>query len=791
MKTSDGHHNCQESVGQKPENEQVHGEGNIERVKDGEEKSADESTPSQPKSLGDSQASTDVLESSDKSLKASKEDENTQQTKDDSSLLGKTLEDSKSASDDGNEKSEPELPQNEASGIDEVANKTNEKVLNEEKLNQEKEDTSNKEVEAGEEQQEQVKEMDKESDIESKLKSENEISTKKSEEKDQSEGKVKDVEEQIKDGEEKSIESAQVMKALTSCEKLTETATQEVSVQDENTKSIADKGGKAMEIDDAKFIDKDVKQETVPLERQEELQKQDVEDQSDRSSSGNSESSEKENAGIKVEKVNSPDVIMLSDDDDDSPVILKNKRKLPSGEMRSSLVKKIKSLQNKLRNEEATLVLLKKLRQSQVTPVQEPVPPPTGHKIQAQHHPSSQHHSHHQQQQSMRHNGPPPLVKGNQQNHRNVHSVSQHSHGRGGQQVNNVSHRSHQQGPPPLVMTPRSGNNQSGQVAQHGARANQSQNLSRNVPNNRNHHQHHQQQQQLHQQLQQQQQREQILQKQAPPPQPPPQDTQTPAQRQAAAKQALRKQLEKTLLQIPPPKPPPPEMNFIPSLACPDFVLLLGLEEVVNHMIDYQLIARGQKSPDERFVCTPFTCVQCGSDFTPVWKREKPGSKNVICEHCVTSNQKKALKQEHTNRLKSAFVKALQQEQEIERMQATAAPSIPNTQPQQQQASSSNSSHPQIHHSNASMMSAASAAAAAASAAAAAAAAANFRPSAEQLRQHHMLQQAQLRAGQPLGLQSFSHRAPFPYNLPYAKQQDLQRQYLLDMIPRGSMSWKQ
>ncbi|RUS88111.1 hypothetical protein EGW08_004164 [Elysia chlorotica] len=523
-----------------------------------------------------------------------------------------------------------------------------------------------------------------------------------------------------------------------------------------------------------------------------------VEDQSDRSSSGNSESSEKENAGVTNEKAESPDVIMLSDEDEDTSNTLRNKRKLPAGEMRSSVVKKIKALQNKLRNEEATLVLLKKLRQSQITPLQEPATPTPPQKPQSQHQQSKDHHHHQhhqhqqQQQQSMRHNGPPPLVKGNQQNNRNLHSVGQHSQGRGGHQVNNVPHRSHQQGPPPLVVSSRSSSNQSGQAAQHVGRANVPQNLSRNIANNRNHHQH---QQQLHQQLQQQQQqqqqqreREQLLQKQAAPPAPPPQDTQTPAQRQAAAKQALRKQLEKTLLQIPPPKPPPPEMNFIPSLACPDFVLLLGLEEVVNHMIDYQLIARGQKSPDERFVCTPFTCVQCGSDFTPVWKREKPGSKNVICEHCVTSNQKKALKQEHTNRLKSAFVKALQQEQEIERMQATAGPTAPAAQQQQQQQASSST---QIHHNSASMMSAASAAAAAASAAAAAAAAANFRPSAEQLRQHHMLQQAQLRAGQPLGLQAFSHRAPFPYNLSYAKQQDLQRQYLLDMIPRGSMSWKQ
>lgn len=38
----------------------------------------------------------------------------------------------------------------------------------------------------------------------------------------------------------------------------------------------------------------------------------------------------------------------------------------------------------------------------------------------------------------------------------------------------------------------------------------------------------------------------------------------------------------------------------------------------------------------------------------------------VVCELCVTTNIKQALKQEHTNRLKAAFVKALQQEQEIE-----------------------------------------------------------------------------------------------------------------------------
>lgn len=59
----------------------------------------------------------------------------------------------------------------------------------------------------------------------------------------------------------------------------------------------------------------------------------------------------------------------------------------------------------------------------------------------------------------------------------------------------------------------------------------------------------------------------------------------------------------------------------------------------------------------------PFTCSQCSTDFTCRWRQDKT---KVLCEDCMSSNQKKALKAEHTNRLKAAFVKALQQEQEIE-----------------------------------------------------------------------------------------------------------------------------
>ncbi|NWI50527.1 P66A protein, partial [Calyptomena viridis] len=155
----------------------------------------------------------------------------------------------------------------------------------------------------------------------------------------------------------------------------------------------------------------------------------------------------------------------------------------------------------------------------------------------------------------------------------------------------------------------------------------------------------------------------------------------SPASRQAAAKLALRKQLEKTLLEIPPPKPPAPEMNFLPSAANNEFIYLVGLEEVVQNLLETQgegvlgMVAVAVPSRE------PFVCAQCQTDFTCRWREEKNGT--IMCETCMTSNQKKALKAEHTNRLKAAFVKALQQEQEIEQriLQQTAPPGQPKAEP--------------------------------------------------------------------------------------------------------------
>ncbi|XP_051557455.1 transcriptional repressor p66-alpha-like isoform X2 [Myxocyprinus asiaticus] len=148
----------------------------------------------------------------------------------------------------------------------------------------------------------------------------------------------------------------------------------------------------------------------------------------------------------------------------------------------------------------------------------------------------------------------------------------------------------------------------------------------------------------------------------------------SPASRQAAAKLALRKQLEKTLLEIPPAKPPAPEFNFLPSAANNEFIYLVGLEEAVQKLLES--LGRGKQGVYAGLVVTgeePFTCSQCQTDFTCRWRKDKGGA--TMCEECMSTNQKKALKAEHTNRLKAAFVKALQQEQEMEKiLQQSSSP---------------------------------------------------------------------------------------------------------------------
>ncbi|XP_010223013.1 PREDICTED: transcriptional repressor p66-alpha isoform X2 [Tinamus guttatus] len=360
---------------------------------------------------------------------------------------------------------------------------------------------------------------------------------------------------------------------------------------------------------------------------------------------------------IKREKrVPSPDVIVLSDNEPSSPRMngltkIALKETNTEALMKSSPEERermIKQLKEELRLEEAKLVLLKKLRQSQI-----------------------QKETTTQKTSSTRIPGtviPPPLVRGGQQTSSKL-GTQQNTQivmpplVRGAQQIHNIRQHS-STGPPPLLLAPRAS---VPSVQIQGQRIIQ-QGLIRvaNVPNAS------------------------LL---VNIPQASPTSIkgtavtsaqanatttsaasmgsagESPASRQAAAKLALRKQLEKTLLEIPPPQPPAPEMNFLPSAANNEFIYLVGLEEVVQNLLETQgKVAVAACSRE------PYVCAQCKTDFTCRWREEKNGT--IMCETCMTSNQKKALKAEHTNRLKAAFVKALQQEQEIEQriLQQTASP---------------------------------------------------------------------------------------------------------------------
>ncbi|KAG5847862.1 hypothetical protein ANANG_G00130710 [Anguilla anguilla] len=133
---------------------------------------------------------------------------------------------------------------------------------------------------------------------------------------------------------------------------------------------------------------------------------------------------------------------------------------------------------------------------------------------------------------------------------------------------------------------------------------------------------------------------------------------------------------------------PRPELNFLPSAANNEFIYLVGLEEVVQNLLDMLAKGKPQAPPPKE----PFTCSQCQTDFTSRWRPEEGGSA-VMCEHCMTSSQKRALKAEHTGRLKAAFVKALQQEQEIEQriLQQTSASPASSHAPSSSSSSSSSS----------------------------------------------------------------------------------------------------
>jgi len=333
------------------------------------------------------------------------------------------------------------------------------------------------------------------------------------------------------------------------------------------------------------------------------------------------------------------DIEMESEDDDDSPLEPLPLPKELSAEVLKERKALIRKLQTQLRNEEMSLVLLKKIRQSQENAEKAKA---EAAKVSIQ--PASASSGHHRQSQS-NHGTPPPSQASASKRGSGVSSSANMSNARSHGGINAHAagqNMKHVLTPDLSILKPVSSDPKS--LA--GLPANLVSLMSKG----------------------------QLGATKLTEVSKPKIDTETPAQKQAAAKLALRKQLEKTLLQIPPPKPPPPEMHFIPNPANTEFICLMGLEECVSKILN--------EDKENSIQPVPFSCSQCGTDFTPTWKWDKAAKGKevkVICENCVTTNVKKALKAEHTNRLKAAFVKALQQEQELEAHMAEQAKSQSNS----------------------------------------------------------------------------------------------------------------
>ncbi|UJR31588.1 hypothetical protein I4U23_019074 [Adineta vaga] len=175
------------------------------------------------------------------------------------------------------------------------------------------------------------------------------------------------------------------------------------------------------------------------------------------------------------------------------------------------------------------------------------------------------------------------------------------------------------------------------------------------------------------------------------------------------AKLALRKQLEQTLLQIPTPKPSTCDLTFIPGVnGWSEFLAYLGLEQAINTYTDIVI----RRAPPDFTMTLPHVCAQCGTDWTVTWHEvvstnETNSDEKILCDRCSKSSQKKLLKQDHSNRLRQAFIKALQQEKELDaKFQHQTPPSSTSTTPTTNSSTAikqSSSSHQHSKHSTKSL----------------------------------------------------------------------------------------
>ena len=182
------------------------------------------------------------------------------------------------------------------------------------------------------------------------------------------------------------------------------------------------------------------------------------------------------------------------------------------------------------------------------------------------------------------------------------------------------------------------------------------------------------------------------------------------AQTHALVNQLVRKEFEKSLNQLEfPPKSgllTPlqqqqifQDIYFLPNANSPDFLMCLGLEEVVRcvqeHLNNKQQYKEqkeqkekkelnlGDQEDKEKTTCTqieiryeyPYVCAQCSTDWTPVWRTDRNGV--VLCEKCLKQIEKKHVKQEQMGKLKQLFGKAQKDKEVFEKQVLSEQSNVP------------------------------------------------------------------------------------------------------------------
>ncbi|GMT28920.1 hypothetical protein PFISCL1PPCAC_20217, partial [Pristionchus fissidentatus] len=136
------------------------------------------------------------------------------------------------------------------------------------------------------------------------------------------------------------------------------------------------------------------------------------------------------------------------------------------------------------------------------------------------------------------------------------------------------------------------------------------------------------------------------------------------AQRLSTARHAFRKTADTQLAtQTVMPKACPNELFFLPNPNAPDFLSMLGLDQVVGRILKDKNATR---PPSE----LPYECEECGCDFATGWKSiagAKEEDLHLYCEACLRQAQKKKLRHDRTSQLKKIYAKVNLQEKEFER----------------------------------------------------------------------------------------------------------------------------